>query len=68
VWSQADEERLRADFDARFAALVAETEAVPPRPPLSSMFDDVYAERPWHIEEQARELEAKVRRHGSARS
>jgi len=65
VWSKADEERLRADFDVRFAALVAETEAVAPRPPLASMFDDVYAERPWHIEEQARELEAKIRRHGS---
>jgi pyruvate dehydrogenase E1 component alpha subunit len=62
VWSATDEQRLRAELDARFAALVAETEAVAPRPSLSTMFDDVYAERPWHIEEQARELEAKVRR------
>jgi len=66
VWSKADEERLRVDFDASFAALVAETEAVTRKPPLSTMFDDVYAERPWHIEEQARELEAKVKRHGGA--
>jgi pyruvate dehydrogenase E1 component alpha subunit len=63
VWSATDEESLRKDFDARFAALVRETEAVPPRPPLATLFDDVYAERPWHIEEQARELESKVRRH-----
>jgi pyruvate dehydrogenase E1 component alpha subunit len=60
-----DEQRLRASFDARFAALVRECEAVPARPPLASLFDDVYAERPWHIEEQARELERKVKRHGA---
>ena len=64
VWSDADEQRLRQDFDARFAALVREAEAVPARPPLATLFDDVYAERPWHIEEQARELERKVKRHG----
>ena len=66
LWSRDDEERLRKDLDARFAALVSEAESVAPRPPLASLFDDVYAERPWHIEEQARELEAKVRRHGTA--
>jgi pyruvate dehydrogenase E1 component alpha subunit len=63
LWSKADEDRLRADLDARFAALVAEVEKAP-APELATMFDDVYAERPWHIEEQARLLEAKVRRHG----
>ena len=63
VWSRDDEERLRQDFAGRFTALVQEAEAVPARPPLASLFDDVYAERPWHIEEQARELEAKVKRH-----
>jgi TPP-dependent pyruvate/acetoin dehydrogenase alpha subunit len=67
VWSDADEQRLRQDFDARFAALVRETEAIPARPPLATLFDDVYAERPWHIEEQARELERKVKRHGGGR-
>lgn len=64
LWSADDEAALRADFDARFAAVVKETEAVAPRPPLASLFEDVYEARPWHIEEQARELEAKVRRHG----
>jgi pyruvate dehydrogenase E1 component alpha subunit len=63
VWSKADEDRLRSDLDARFAALVAEVEKLP-APALATMFDDVYAERPRHIEEQARILEAKVRRQG----
>lgn len=63
VWSANDEEELRRDFESRFAALVKETEAVAPRPSLASLFDDVYAERPWHIEEQARELERELERH-----
>jgi TPP-dependent pyruvate/acetoin dehydrogenase alpha subunit len=64
AWSDADEAKLCKEFDGRFAELVRETEAVPARPPLASLFDDVYGERPWHIEEQARDLERKVRRHG----
>ena len=57
---------LKKDFDGRFVAAVKEAEAVAPRPPISSMFDDVYEERPWHIEEQARELESKIKRRGEA--
>jgi len=68
VWSAGDENDLQKDVEARFAALVRETEAVPPRPPLASLFDDVYAERPWHIEAQARELERKVERHGERKT
>jgi TPP-dependent pyruvate/acetoin dehydrogenase alpha subunit len=64
LWSSDEEDALHKDFDLRFTAMVKETEAVPPRPPLASLFDDVYESRPWHIEEQARELEAKVRHHG----
>jgi pyruvate dehydrogenase E1 component alpha subunit len=64
VWRADEEEALRKDFDLRFAALIKETEAVSPRPSLASLFDEVYESRPWHIEEQARELEAKIRRHG----
>jgi pyruvate dehydrogenase E1 component alpha subunit len=64
LWSSDDEEHLHKDFAGRFAALVKEAESVPARPPLATLFDDVYAERPWHIEEQARDLERKVRRHG----
>jgi len=68
LWSAEDEESLRKDFDARFAAVVKEAEAVPARPPVSSLFDDVYGERPWHIEEQARELEAMIKRRGDTAS
>ena len=27
------------------------------RPPVEGMFEDVYKEQPWHLAEQARELE-----------
>jgi hypothetical protein len=27
------------------------------------MFDDVYAERPWHLDEQFVELDRELRRH-----
>jgi TPP-dependent pyruvate/acetoin dehydrogenase alpha subunit len=66
LWSAQEEESLCKDFDIRFAALVRETEAVPARPPISSLFDDVYAERPWHIEGQARDLENAIKRRGES--
>lgn len=37
-------------------------ESVAPKPPLRTMFEDVYAEVPWHLEEQHRELEQLGRR------
>jgi TPP-dependent pyruvate/acetoin dehydrogenase alpha subunit len=64
LWHAADEAELRQKFDDRFAAIVKDAESVGPRPPVASLFDDVYAERPWHIEEQARDLESKIKRHG----
>lgn len=38
------------------AAAVNEVEALPP-PPRATLFDDVYAELPWHLREQREELE-----------
>ena len=64
IWNAEDEASVRHEFDGRFAALVSETEAVAARPSVASLFDDVYAGRPWHIEEQARVLESKIKRHG----
>jgi len=41
-------------------------ESVPARPPLRTMFEDVYAEVPWQLEEQSRELDA-IRARASSR-
>jgi 2-oxoisovalerate dehydrogenase E1 component alpha subunit len=61
LWSSDDESRLRASFDQTLAATLREVEKVNPRPPLESMFDDVYRDRPWHLGEQLAEAEAKGR-------
>jgi TPP-dependent pyruvate/acetoin dehydrogenase alpha subunit len=54
LWSQEDEQRAWAEADARVTEAVARVEQVPP-PALESMFEDVYAETPWHLREQCEE-------------
>jgi TPP-dependent pyruvate/acetoin dehydrogenase alpha subunit len=48
-----DVERWDSEADAAIASAVKEAEALPP-PPIESMFTDVYAKMPRHIEEQMR--------------
>jgi pyruvate dehydrogenase E1 component alpha subunit len=36
----------------------------PPKPPLHSLFEDVYAEIPWHLREQSAALQAEIAKHG----
>ena len=63
LWN-ADEERAFVQrCEQEFAALVAEVESLPSKSPLATMFDDVYAERPWHLDEQFAELDRELRRH-----
>ena len=49
----SDEARkaLEAELDAEIVAAIQEVEPRPP-PPRASLFDDVYAELPWHLREQ----------------
>jgi 2-oxoisovalerate dehydrogenase E1 component alpha subunit len=64
LWSEREEGEFVRRCEEEFAALVDQVEKLPAKPPLCSMFDDVYAERPWHLEEQAGELEEEILRHG----
>jgi 2-oxoisovalerate dehydrogenase E1 component alpha subunit len=57
LWDQKAEERLRDEIDAALDAAVDAAEAAG-APPFAWMFDDVYAEMPWHLEEQRDEAEA----------
>jgi 2-oxoisovalerate dehydrogenase E1 component alpha subunit len=50
-WSDARDRALEAELDAEIRAAVAAAEETPP-PSLDSMFDDVFAELPWHLVEQ----------------
>jgi 2-oxoisovalerate dehydrogenase E1 component alpha subunit len=54
-WDQAREEALKAGVEAKFkqALDAAEKTALPP---LESLFEDVFAKLPWHLEEQKQEL------------
>jgi pyruvate dehydrogenase E1 component alpha subunit len=45
------EAALEAELNAEIAAAVAQAEAQPP-PARATLFDDVYAELPWHLREQ----------------
>ena len=52
LWDDAREQATRTELDAEVAETVARVEREGP-PDLETMFDDVYAQRPWNLEEQA---------------
>ena len=55
MWRATDEDALRARVLEEVNAAIAEAEKKPD-PPRESLFDDVYAELPWHLREQRDEL------------
>jgi 2-oxoisovalerate dehydrogenase E1 component alpha subunit len=55
MWSEADEKKAQEDANRELDEAVAYAEKLP-RPALETLFTDVYAEMPWHLEEQLREL------------
>jgi pyruvate dehydrogenase E1 component alpha subunit len=59
LWSADDESALRARFDETFAATVRDIEGIAAKPPVESLFDDVYRDRPWHLDEQLAELKSR---------
>lgn len=46
---------LQAELDEEIKAAIAAVESLPP-PPRETLFDDVYATLPWHLEEQKQML------------
>jgi 2-oxoisovalerate dehydrogenase E1 component alpha subunit len=59
-WDDTQDSTLVSDIEQRFRAAVEGAEAAPP-PSLETMFDDVYAKLPWHLEEQRAQLLASPR-------
>jgi 2-oxoisovalerate dehydrogenase E1 component alpha subunit len=55
AWDPGREEALTQRLEARIASALAAARAAGP-PPAESVFDDVYAERTWVLEEQAEAL------------
>jgi pyruvate dehydrogenase E1 component alpha subunit len=52
LWSEAREAEARAELDEEIQETVAVAEARP-APAPETLFEDVYAETPWHLREQA---------------
>ena len=50
-WTDAQDKELEGEVDAELKAAVQVAEKTSP-PSLDSLFDDVYAELPWHLAEQ----------------
>jgi pyruvate dehydrogenase E1 component alpha subunit len=63
LWTDAAQSELEAKIDAELKAAITKAEEAAP-PQLESLFDDVYATRPWHLEEQKNELFAGPRAKG----
>ena len=54
-WDLVADEALRFELLAEVNAAIDEAERKPD-PPREGLFDDVYAEMPWHLREQREEL------------
>jgi pyruvate dehydrogenase E1 component alpha subunit len=62
LWSDEDDLRFRERFDAELTATLAEVEGIGP-PTHETLFDDVYGERTWILDEQEAELRERLERH-----
>lgn len=63
LWTDAQQSAFEAEVDADIAQCVKAAESAP-TPSLESMFDDVFAELPWHLREQRAQLLAGPRAKG----
>lgn len=55
LWNERRDQELRAKLLDEVNAAIDEAEKLPPPPP-ETLFEDLYADEPWHILEQRREL------------
>jgi TPP-dependent pyruvate/acetoin dehydrogenase alpha subunit len=58
------EARYRDEINEEIRQALVFAESRPPKPPLHSLFEDVYAELPWHLAEQQAALDAEIEKHG----
>jgi pyruvate dehydrogenase E1 component alpha subunit len=62
IWSEPDEKKAHEDANKEIDEAIAYAEQIP-RPAVETLFTDVYADMPWHLEEEMRELnEEKARK------
>jgi pyruvate dehydrogenase E1 component alpha subunit len=61
LWDDREEAALRAQLLERVNAAIAQAESFP-APSADTLFDDVYSQLPWHLEEQRAQMLAAVKR------
>jgi pyruvate dehydrogenase E1 component alpha subunit len=57
IWSDEKDRELRAKIESDINSAIAESERIPP-PIIDTMFDGIYADRPWNLVEQLKDLNA----------
>lgn len=62
--SEQIEADIKRELTEKITDALAYAESRAPKPPLHTMFEDVYADVPWHLREQSAELEAETAKHG----
>ncbi len=67
VWDEAKEKALREELLAEVNHAIAVAEAAP-EPSIDTLFDDVYAELPWHLREQKAECIASLQAEKAAKA
>jgi pyruvate dehydrogenase E1 component alpha subunit len=55
LWNESDEKKAQYDSNHEIDEAIAHAEKVP-KPDIETLFTDVYAEMPWHLKEQLRQL------------
>jgi 2-oxoisovalerate dehydrogenase E1 component alpha subunit len=62
------EDKIKVEVVQEIQDAIAEASRSAPKPPVASLFEDVYADIPWHLREQRELLEAEIRKHGAKKS
>ena len=60
MWSETDEKKTQDETNREIDEAVQHAEKLP-KPALETLFTDVYAEMPWNLEEQLRQLREEKR-------
>jgi 2-oxoisovalerate dehydrogenase E1 component alpha subunit len=56
LWDVGEDDRIKATITTELMAAIERAEKTP-APNVDSLFSDVFADRPWHLVEQQKELE-----------
>jgi pyruvate dehydrogenase E1 component alpha subunit len=62
-WSEAKDKEIEQEVEAELKAAIAVAEKTP-APSLDSLFEDVFAELPWHLSEQRQQVKSGPRAKG----